>query len=84
MKIEVVRSSHNNLCYSIDCHVTGIDFEEFLEMYQRLFLLCRTVVSGELGDVPPTTAKKMKDFPASAPSKVEMSLVVLINSINSS
>ncbi|XP_012942242.1 centrosomal protein 43 isoform X3 [Aplysia californica] len=29
----------------------AIDFDEFLGMYKRLFLLCRTVVSGDVADI---------------------------------
>lgn len=32
---------------------SSISFDEFLGMYKRLFLLCRTVVSGEVADILP-------------------------------
>lgn len=36
-----------------DGFVSGISFDEFIDMYKRLFLLCRTVVSGEVSDILP-------------------------------
>ncbi|XP_071137996.1 centrosomal protein 43-like isoform X7 [Mytilus edulis] len=32
---------------------SSISFDEFIDMYKRLFLLCRTVVSGEVSDILP-------------------------------
>ncbi|CAC5415572.1 FGFR10P [Mytilus coruscus] len=32
---------------------SSISFDEFIDMYKRLFLLCRTVVSGEASDILP-------------------------------
>lgn len=29
----------------------GIDFDEFLKMYKRLFIQCRTVISGDVSDL---------------------------------
>ncbi|XP_060080173.1 centrosomal protein 43-like isoform X2 [Ylistrum balloti] len=31
----------------------GITFDEFVEMYKRLFILCRTVVAGDVSDIVP-------------------------------
>ncbi|XP_055890130.1 centrosomal protein 43-like isoform X5 [Biomphalaria glabrata] len=35
----------------------AIDFDEFLDMYKRLFLLCRTVVSDDVGELVSPTHK---------------------------
>ncbi len=32
---------------------TGIEFDEFLDMYRRLFVLCRSVVSHDVSDLVP-------------------------------
>ena len=46
---------HSDLCYSFNFKClhfhTGIDFEEFLGMYKRLFLQCRTIVAGDVEDI---------------------------------
>ncbi|KAK0052565.1 FGFR1 oncogene partner-like isoform X5 [Biomphalaria pfeifferi] len=36
---------------------SSIDFDEFLDMYKRLFLLCRTVVSDDVGELVSPTHK---------------------------
>ena len=42
--------------------IAGISFEEFLGMYKRLFLLCRTVVSGEASDILPQKSSQKVSF----------------------
>nr|KAI8758666.1 FGFR1 oncogene partner-like isoform X5 [Biomphalaria glabrata] len=43
---------------------SSIDFDEFLDMYKRLFLLCRTVVSDDVGElVSPTHKPASKTSP---------------------
>ncbi|XP_046573621.1 centrosomal protein 43-like isoform X4 [Haliotis rubra] len=65
-EFKAVDRDFNSRIYSLTPR--GIDFEEFLVMYKRLFLLCRTVVAGDVEDILPTTSKKLRDVPASPPS----------------
>ncbi|XP_048239701.1 centrosomal protein 43-like isoform X6 [Haliotis rufescens] len=65
-EFKAVDSDFSSRIYSLTPR--GIDFEEFLGMYKRLFLLCRTVVSDDVGDIVPTSPKKMRDVPSSPPS----------------
>ncbi|XP_064604114.1 centrosomal protein 43-like isoform X2 [Liolophura sinensis] len=44
----------------------GIDFEEFLNMYRRLFIQCRSVVAGDVSDLVPQ--RSTKDSPLSSSS----------------
>ncbi|XP_003726814.1 FGFR1 oncogene partner isoform X2 [Strongylocentrotus purpuratus] len=37
-----------------------IDFDEFLAMYRRLFVNCRSVVSHDISDMVPTSPKKLR------------------------
>lgn len=49
---------------------SSIDFDEFLGMYKRLFLLCRTVVSEDIADiVSPTHKPGVKQQATSQPNK---------------
>lgn len=41
---------HNTLGLGFFFHA-GIDFDEFLKMYKRLFIQCRTVISGDVSDL---------------------------------
>jgi len=43
---------------------SSIDFDEFLGMYKRLFLLCRTVVAGDVADI---VERKHSKSPAESP-----------------
>ena len=51
--------------YSIFCS-SGISFQEFLSMYRRLFLQCRSVVAGDVADIlSPTSPNKSVSSPLS-------------------
>ena len=39
----------------------GIDFDEFLGMYRRLFVVCRSVVSGDIADINPQSQRRLSD-----------------------
>ena len=49
-------------CYKVTLNSlsfpTGIDFDEFLGMYKRLFLQCRVVVAGDVKDILSPTHRK--------------------------
>lgn len=42
---------HNTLGLFLFFFHAGIDFDEFLKMYKRLFIQCRTVISGDVSDL---------------------------------
>ena len=45
--------------HHISCNViTGIDFDEFLDLYRRLFISCRSVVSHDVSDLVPVTTPR--------------------------
>ncbi len=49
--------------------ISAIDFEEFLDMYKRLFVLCKSVVSHDVCDITMTSPRKLSDT-MPAPSKI--------------
>ncbi|XP_038076961.1 centrosomal protein 43-like [Patiria miniata] len=40
---------------------SGIDFDEFLGMYRRLFVVCRSVVSSDVADISPQSQRRLSD-----------------------
>ena len=58
----------------MSCCVAGIDFDEFLAMYKRLFVLCKSVVSNDVTDLlSPRTGKK------ASPRKVKQVVHLLLS-----
>lgn len=51
---------HTNKFHLTFC--AGIEFDEFLAMYKRLFLQCRSVVSGEVDEIVSTGHKQKLAF----------------------
>ena len=63
----MVMTAHHISCYVI----TGIDFDEFLDLYRRLFISCRSVVSHDVSDlVPVTTPRSPSPRQSKIPIKV--------------
>ena len=64
--------------YSIFCS-SGISFQEFLSMYRRLFLQCRSVVAGDVADIlSPTSPNKSVSSPLSNKVSAQIKLSIFI------
>ena len=52
--------------------ISGISFQEFISMYKRLFLQCRSVVAGDVADIlTPTSPNKSVSSPLSKVGTVQ-------------
>ncbi|CAH1799591.1 unnamed protein product [Owenia fusiformis] len=48
-----------------------IDFDEFLQMYKRLFVLCKSVVSHDISDITLQSPRRLSDTPSKIPAPIK-------------
>ena len=53
--------------------LTAIDFDEFLQMYKRLFVLCKSVVSQDVAEITMNSPRRLPDVPSKIPGLKKVS-----------
>ena len=54
------------MCSCVIVPLSAIDFDEFLTMYKRLFILCKSVVSHDVSDITMLSPRKMGEVQTSS------------------
>ena len=67
LELKVFKSASISFWFKCMTPVSGIDFDEFLRMYRRLFVLCKSVVSHDVSDILVPSPRRNASF---SPSRI--------------
>lgn len=81
MKIFTEQLEKNIFTFLSFSFFVAIDFDEFLSMYKRLFVLCKSVVSHDISDIMPASPRRLADV--QSPTKIPVKKVMVYHMCNS-